>query len=296
MLIVSEETKEYTVLDYIPRRIKKYLYNLNLDDVEEIRLRRNMPVTVKTSSGRFVLTKKGELSCLNINPVICDDFSIEQTLMSVCENSFYSYCDKMVKGYVTLEGGHRVGIAGSFSQGEDKRFLSEVSGLNFRVAREMYGISDDVADKICTGSEVKNTLIISPPGCGKTTLLRDLVRNLSCRGMGVCVVDERHELFAMHNGIPSFDTGSFTDILDNCSKADGMEMALRSLSPQVIVTDEIGSEEINIIKYILKCGVNIIATAHGDLQNHNKSLAELFEKRIYIDYDHSIYTEGEKKC
>ena len=181
-----------------------------------------------------------------------------------------------------------MGIAGSYSTDENNNLcIREVSGLNFRVAKEHKGVSDKVFPCIYNNGNIKNTIIISPPGCGKTTLLRDIVRSLSCSGVNVSVVDERHELFSMHNGVPSFECGPFTDVIDNCSKSQGMEMALRTLSPQVIVTDEAGSSELDIIRYIMNCGIKVITTLHGDKYT-SSDYKNSFEKVIFLDYGHKI--------
>ncbi len=265
MFIASEETYENSIINYIPKSIRKYLYTINTDAVEEIRMRKNMPVTVKTGDGHFILSKNGRLARISENPVIATSAEVENAVMLISENSFYSVSDKMAKGYITLEGGHRIGIAGSYSVSDDNMVgIVNVSGLNYRIAREITGVSDGFSDKIYNNGNVKNTLIISPPGYGKTTFLRDLIRSLSYKGLSVSVVDERHELFAMYNGVPAFDTGPFTDVLDNCGKTRGMEIALRTLSPQVIATDEIGAGEADVLKYIMKSGISVIATMHTD--------------------------------
>lgn len=265
MFIVSEETYENSIINYIPKGVRKYLYTINMEDVEEIRLRKNMPVTITRNDGHFILTAKGGLSRVSDNAVIAGDEDIKNAVMLISENSFYSVSDKMANGYITLEGGHRVGIAGSYCIGKDNLLsITEVSGLNYRIAREVTGVCRGVSDKIYNGGNVKNTLILSPPGYGKTTFLRDIIRDISYRGLNISVIDERHEIFAMYNGIPAFDTGPFTDVLDNCVKKKGMEIALRTLSPQIIATDEIGSGEFETLHYIMKCGIKVITTMHGN--------------------------------
>lgn len=287
MIIVSEETIENKIMDYIPKKIRKYLYCTDIENAEEIHIRKNMPVTVKTGGRQYILTKKGQLSFVSDNAVFADERDISDAVMLICENSFYSFSDKMANGYVTVDGGHRVGIAGSISSSGGKKIISDISGLNYRIAKEFKGISDKAADEIYSGGNVKSTVIVSPPGCGKTTLLRDLVRNLSYRGTAISVIDERHELFSMYHGVPCFDSGPYTDILDNCPKREGMEKALRTLAPDVIATDEIGLGEHDILKYILKCGVGVIATAHGSAEE-NSGVLSLFEKIVYLDKNHNI--------
>ncbi len=285
MIVVAEETKDLNVMRYFPLGMRKYLYKLKLDEIEEIRLRRLKPVMIKTSSGKFPLKSNGV-------PIICDEKMLDETVLKIFENSFYTYKERASKGYITLEGGHRVGIAASFTKDTFGNLsVSDVSGLNFRIAHQHYGVSDSVLSQLGDGKSLKNTLIISPPGCGKTTFLCDMVRNISHMGVSVCVVDERSELFSLYNGIPSYDTGDNTDILDNIPKKEGMEIALRTLSPDVIVTDEIGRGEEEIIRYITKCGVSVIASVHGDKNNVPKSITELFENKIYIDAEHIAHIE-----
>ena len=255
-----------------------------------------MPVTITTASGKYILTKKGELSHITDNSVIADKEIIEEAVMRITENSFYSFTDKMIKGYITLNGGHRVGIAGSYSIGEENNVcIRDISGLNYRIAKECIGSCDGIFDKVYNNGNLKNTLIISPPGYGKTTILRDIIRKLSYKGINVSVIDERHELFSMYNGIPAFDCGPFTDILDSCSKKTGMEIALRTMSPQVIATDEIGSDEMKTLEYIMKCGIKVITTMHGD-KDTKKNIRDYFENIFFLDYRHSIQSEDDSEC
>ena len=180
---------------------------------------------------------------------------------------------KYVTGYITLKGGHRVGIAGNVVIKDGRVInISYISSLNFRIAKQILGASNKIIKSIIKDPyQIYNTLIISSPGVGKTTILRDLIRNLSngsksmeFNGMTIGIADERGEIAAMYRGIPQNDVGIRTDILDGLPKALGMKMLIRSMSPKVITADEIGNlEDVEAIKYAVCCGVKGIFTAHG---------------------------------
>lgn len=166
-----------------------------------------------------------------------------------------------------------MGLAGQvILQGNDIKMMKDFSGICFRVAREVINCAQTLLAQICTGSHgtAVNTLIISPPRCGKTTVLRDLARLLSLgsklsRGQNVVIVDERSEIAGCYRGVPQLDVGPRTDVLDSCPKALGMMMAIRSLSPQVIITDEIGSrQDLQAINDCVNAGVAVITSIHAE--------------------------------
>ena len=182
---------------------------------------------------------------------------------------------KFAVGYITVKGGHRVGITGNCVLENGKVInISYISSINFRIARQILGCSNSLLPYILKIKEntIYNTLIISPPGCGKTTLLRDLVRNLSTgmdeinfRGMNIGLVDERGEIAALYKGVPQNDIGIRTDVLDNIPKAIGIKMLIRSMAPKVVAADEIGTyDDVIAIKEAVCLGVKGIFTAHGD--------------------------------
>ncbi|MBQ9973282.1 MAG: stage III sporulation protein AA [Firmicutes bacterium] len=179
--------------------------------------------------------------------------------------SYYAYEEELRNGYITLFGGHRAGICGHAVVDNGKiSTISNFSSINIRQAREYIGISSEFVNKYYKDN-LCDVLIVSPPGCGKTTFLRDMVRTLSFMEFNVGVCDERSEIAGMFQGKPSFEIGPNTDVLDSCPKAEGMKMLLRSMGPDIIVTDEIGkSEDIEAIITALTSGTRIIATAHGD--------------------------------
>ena len=169
-----------------------------------------------------------------------------------------------------MEGGHRVGVAGKVIMEKDKvKNIQYISSVNIRVSHEVLGCADRLLPYITKNMQVCHTLIISPPCCGKTTLIRDLIRQISdgnqyVKGCSVGVVDERSELGGCYLGIAQNHLGTRTDILDCCPKAEGMIMLIRSMSPQVIAVDEIGtSEDIHAIEYAMQCGCKLIASVHG---------------------------------
>ena len=256
---------------------------LNSLAIEEIRLRTNRPLSLKIGQDIIMLD------------YMVNQQEVLQAFEKVCENSVYSYKRQICEGYITIRGGNRVGIVGSavIENGQVIN-INYISSLNFRIARQKIGCSNNVIENLIkpTTNSIYNTLIISPPGCGKTTLLRDIVRNISngisslkFKGLTVGVVDERGEIAAMYKGIPQNDVGTRTDIIDNMPKAEAMRILVRSMSPNVIACDEIGSmEDINAIDYAMCSGVKGIFTAHGkalEEVSKNPELSKLLNKNIF---------------
>lgn len=179
-----------------------------------------------------------------------------------------------------MKGGHRIGLAGEcVMDGDDVRTIKNITSLNIRLCKQIIGCSKKVVPYIVEEGEVKNTLIISPPKCGKTTLLRDIVRDISQNyKKKVVVVDERSEIAACYEGVPQMTLGIRTDVLDNCIKSKGMIMAIRSLSPEVIVCDELGTDnDIAALMMAYNSGVKIITSIHG------YGIDDLKNRRIFKD-------------
>ena len=269
------------VLEYLPFSIREIIYNQK--DLEEIRLRSNKPLALKIGQETRIIDH------------IVSQQEILQSFEKICESSIYSYRKQICDGYITIRGGNRVGIVGSAVVDNGQVInINYISSLNFRIASQRIGCSNKVIEDIidCRNNSIYNTLIVSPPGCGKTTLLRDIVRNISngikmlgFKGKTVGVVDERGEIAAMYKGIPQNDIGIRTDVIDNMPKPVAMRILVRSMAPDVIVCDEIGSmEDIQAIDYAMCSGVRGIFTAHGknlDEINRNPELSKLISKKIF---------------
>lgn len=234
----------------------------------------------------------GDEGCIIVEPM-----DVAQTLELITSNSVYAFQEEIRNGYITIKGGHRVGIAGKIvSEGLYVKSIKDIMSLNIRVSKEVKGCADKIFQYLIKGeNDLYNTLIVSPPQCGKTTMLRDLTRLLSTgckvngfRGIKVCVVDERSEIAACYKGVPQNDVGVRTDILDSCPKIAGMIMGLRALSPVVIVTDEIGNEgDKDAITRVLNAGVKILTTAHGYSISElkaRKEVMELIEEKVFERY------------
>lgn len=248
------------ILSRLPESVKMPLEELPaeiLKNMEEIRIQIHQPVTVRSGFREIIIKPE--------NAVI-DRKMMDMILNNLLNYSIYAYEEELAKGYITIEGGHRVGVCGrAVTENGDIRLIKEVSSLNIRRSREIKGIAEKIINEIYDRtSGLQNTIIVSPPKCGKTTLLRDLVRALSERGMRVGVCDERSEIAGMYLGRPSYDLGPRTDVLDGCIKAEGMLMLIRSMAPDVIVTDEIGrQEDADAIEAAVYAGVSILTTIHG---------------------------------
>lgn len=241
-----------------------------INRLEEIRLRAGKPLQVESSQISALVTPDGSFTDRKDRALLVREEEILRCLQLMGDNSFYTLEEEFKEGFITLPGGHRVGLAGEclVENGRLVR-IKKVTSLNFRIARETIGSSRRVIPFLVTGERPLRTMIISPPQAGKTTLLRDIIRSLS-NGEGVPspvkvgLVDERGEIAGCFRGIPQMDVGLRTDVLSGCPKQDGIFLLLRSMSPQVIATDEIGRpEDLKVIEEILNAGVGFITTAHA---------------------------------
>ncbi len=253
-----------SIIRYLPAEVGRKVLPY-LDSAKEIRLMSTGVSAVVTESG--IIDLDAPVSAAQIKNV----------LNFICRGAIYSCQSTLCQGFVTLEGGHRVGVCGRLAGGEDA--MLEPSALCFRIARQVKGSAEKIRRYIDG-----NTLIISPPGCGKTTMLRDSARILG-DSFPVCIVDERSELAAVCRGVPQLDVGKYTCVLDGVKKSAGMLMALRAMSPRVIVTDEIGSnEDVESIYSLVNAGVRIITTVHGygteDVRRRGR-LGELLDKNVF---------------
>lgn len=281
------------ILEKLPNTMKQHL--------EEIRIRENRPLEITLQGTFHYVSELGELvqdsgQAFKPHAELC-----RKLLEKITNYSLYTMEEELRRGYITVAGGHRIGLAGrTILDGGMVRGIRDIGGFNIRIAREVVGAAKQLLPKLFLPSQrgLQSTLIISPPQQGKTTLIRDIARSLSYgelsaqnkmkytrMPMKIGIVDERSEIAACVKGIPSFDVGPRTDVMDACPKAEGMMMLLRSMSPEVIIADEIGRpEDAEAIREAAHSGVKVIATAHAydvDEVRRRPEIMGLIEERAF---------------
>lgn len=293
----SDHLPRKEILDALPLHLRELIQGLPSslwNSMEEIRLRTNQPLLIHSLNKDIFVYSNGGIGSEISKAYVVTKLDLEKTFQLVTDYSVYALEEDIKKGFITIRGGHRVGISGrTVMNGSAIKTIKDISGLNIRISRQKIGISDAYMEHIVASNNIfRNTLIVSPPQCGKTTLLRDMVRNLSngmikrgFQGFKVGVVDERSEICGTYQGIPQNDIGIRTDILDACPKAEGIMMLIRSMSPQIIATDEIGKlDDVLAIEEALNAGVKVLTTVHGhslDEVSKRPNLRKMMEENIF---------------
>ena len=268
--------------------------SLHLESLQEIRLRVGAPLLIVYEQREYFLAESGNLTGEEREAYTVRAEDVRDTMEYIGNYSLYAYEGELRQGFLTVQGGHRVGIAGKTIVEEEKvKGICPVSCINVRIAHEKKGCADKLMPYLMENGSFCHTLIVSAPRCGKTTLLRDIVRQLSDGdrnrpGMTVGVVDERSEIAGCYLGVAQNDVGIRTDVLDCCPKAEGMMMLIRSMSPDVVAVDEIGTgDDIRAMESVVNCGCKLLATVHGnsmeDLQQ-KPLLSRLVEAHVFERY------------
>ena len=262
------------IIKLLPADLRELLQKMNLEltGLQEIRLRAERPAVIIWRGKEY------------LSQTMTHHRQLEETLAYLGNYSLYAYEEEIRQGFLSLPGGHRVGIAGRVvMENGTVRTITEISSLNLRFAHQILGCADEVVPFLWQDGTLQSTLIVSPPGKGKTTMLRDCIRQISNgtlihQGMTVGLVDERSEIAGCSRGIPGNDVGIRTDVLDACPKARGLMMLIRTMAPDVVAADEIGSpEDLEALTYAMRCGCVLFATVHGS------SFRELLEKPVLKD-------------
>lgn len=238
----------------LPKAAARPLNALPEGSLREIRVRAGQSIRLST--------RQGETIC----PCEPTPQQVAQMAEALCEHALYARAEEQRSGFVTLRGGHRMGLCGRvICQGQSIRALRDISSFCIRIAGQWRGAADGLIGQLTDeNGRCRSALIVGLPGMGKTTLLRDSLRRLSEAGRRVCVVDERSEIAAMCDGLPQLEVGPCTDVLDGCGKEAGLRWLLRSLSPEVLVTDELSDTlDAQAALEAIRSGVSMLATVHG---------------------------------
>ena len=248
------------ILRILPGHIRTFINELpegQIKELEEIRIRIERPIEIIARGRPFFL------------PYVVKPDDAQKLLNKISNFSIYTLEEELRRGYITIPGGHRIGLAGKvILENGTVKAIRDVSSFNIRVAREKVGIADPLIPQIYDGGWL-HTMIIGPPQTGKTTLLRDIGRiisqgreNIPSRKVGI--VDERSEIAGSVHGVPQLTFGPRVDVLDACPKAEGMMMMIRSMSPEVLIVDEIGrKEDCEAVLEAVNAGITLIITTHG---------------------------------
>ncbi|MBQ3077298.1 MAG: stage III sporulation protein AA [Clostridia bacterium] len=259
------EDRLNAIIRLTPEPVRRAVLSLPLQvqaGITEIRLRRDRPTTLTLGRETFYLTRQGGVTAVPDRPLLLSGEQLGEIFLSLCRRSVYARTEELRQGFVTYAG-CRVGVAGeAVWEGGEVIGIRGITALCVRIAREHKGAAKPLLPVVWDGEQLHATLLAAPPACGKTTMLRDLCRLLSLSGIRVAVIDERGELAG--EGTHRFDLGGTAEVLTGLPKAKGMEQALRTLSPQVIVVDELGSEqEAEAVSALFQAGVAVVASCHA---------------------------------
>lgn len=266
----------------------------DFERIYEIRLRSGSPLQIIFEGRDYFLRVNGAETFIPRLAYLVNGEDIRETMEHIGNYSLYAYEDELRRGFLSVQGGHRVGIAGQVILESGKvKGVSPITCINLRLSHQIIGCADRILPYLWEQGEFCHTLIVSAPRCGKTTLLRDIIRQVSdgserFPGRTIGLVDERSEIAGCYQGIPQNNVGIRTDVLDGCPKAEGMMMLIRSMSPQILAVDEIGTgEDIQALESVINCGCKILATVHGNTIDDIRKkplLGTLVEEHVFERY------------
>lgn len=296
--------KGESVMKIFPTRIRQVLDRAGMDIgyLQEIRMRTGQPLLCIYRGKEYFLSENGAAEPSGKHCVIVSGEDLLETVSYVSRYSLYAFDEELKQGYITIPGGHRVGIAGKIvMEGQRIHCVKYISFLNVRLSHEKKGCANRIFPYLVKNGRFCHTLIISPPKCGKTTLLRDIIRQASngsgqLRGQNVGVVDERSEIGGSYRGVPQNDLGIRTDVLDCCPKSEGMMMLIRSMAPDIVAVDEIGDyRDSQAIEAVFHCGCKLLATVHGSSVEDIRKKPLLQRLVKYRCFERYIVLDSEKE-
>ena len=268
-------------LDFLPNKIYNAISKLDFDKLYHIRLRVGFAIAIIYNSQKLFLGQNG-VTLSTTNAIICNINDINEIVANVTERSLYAFNEKIKQGYISTKNGVRIGLLGEcvFDKGQIIT-IKNIDGLSIRVPHEIVGSANLVIEKVVCNNEVSNSLIISPPGYGKTTILKDLAMQLNYKyKYSILIIDERGEF--------SNISGENIDVIRYSDKLFAFNYSIRSIAPEIVITDELCTiEDWNAVKYCANCGVKVIASCHGkdinDVKNKDFFIENVFDRYVVLD-------------
>ena len=278
-------------MEVLKKILSEILYlvisKLDFSKIYEIRMRNGQPIIINYNNNIYFVGENG-LTNDESKSLISDKDDISQVIVNASNCSLYAVNDQLKQGYISCNSGIRIGVVGEIvAENEQVITVKNYNGINIRVPHEVKGCSLNVLPYLFKQNEFLNTLIVSSPGAGKTTFLRDVCYQISIHNMpfNILVLDERNEIASCYEGKSCLNVGKFTDVITGGNKKMGFINGIRSMSPDIICTDELGSkEDYDSVNMANTCGVKLLASIHASNVfelNYKQGFKDIMSSRIF---------------